>query len=66
MDRKSTRIFEDNEDCIQLTKNNTIHDRTEHIDVKYLKIVKNVKNDRIQVNSTASEDNIAYIMKTSL
>lgn len=55
-------VLEDNEGFVQLTKNNTFHDQTKHIDVKNQMIVGNVKNNRNQKDSIASKDNIAYMM----
>lgn len=62
MDKKPTCIFENNYVCTQFTEDNSLHDRTKHIDVKYRTIGDNVKNYRIQVESVAPEYNMADIM----
>jgi len=59
-------IFEDNQACIDYTKNSTNHPRTKHIDTKYHFIRDLVEQEIITLVPVKSADNIADILTKPL
>ena len=56
---RETTILEDNQSAICLAKNQSIHGRTKHIDIKYHFIRDAVEAGKIKLVYCASEDMIA-------
>lgn len=59
-------IFEDNQGCISLTKQNVINEKSKHIDVKYQLIVYNVQKGEIDVEYMPTVDMLADVMTKPL
>ncbi|XP_071051062.1 uncharacterized protein [Onthophagus taurus] len=59
-------IFEDNQSCIKLTKNDQLKKRTKHIDTKYHYIRDLVNKNKINIKYLPSEDMIADILTKPL
>ena len=59
-------IYEDNQSTICLAKNQQIHGRTKHIDIKYHFVCDLVEAGRIKVEYCASENMIADILTKGL
>lgn len=66
MDQNQIFIAVDNKDCICLTKNNTLSERTRHINDKFQVIMNNNRNGHVGVKGVASHDSVADIMTKSL
>jgi hypothetical protein len=58
--------FVDNQSSIQMSSNNTDHERTKHIDIKYHFIREHVKNNEIAVKWIATNEQIADIFTKPL
>ena len=56
---RETTILEDNQSAICLAKNQQVHGRTKHIDIKYHFIHDLVEAGRIKLTYCASEDMVA-------
>ena len=59
-------IYEDNQTTICLAKNQQVHGRTKHIDIKYHFVRDLVEAGRIKVEYCASENMIADILTKGL
>ena len=63
---QETTILEDNQSAICLTKNQQVHGRTKHIDIKYHFIRDMVEAGRIKLKYCASEDMVADMLTKRL
>ena len=63
---QETSILEDNQSAICLAKNQQVHGRTKHIDIKYHFVRDLVEAGRIKLTYCASEDMVADFLSTSL
>ena len=63
---RETTILEDNQSAICLAKNQSIHGRTKHIDIKYHFIRDAVEAGKIKLVYCASEDMIADMLTKEL
>ena len=63
---RETTILEDNQSAICLAKNQSIHGRTKHIDIKYHFIRDAVEAGKIKLVYCASEDMIADMLTKGL
>ncbi len=59
---RPTRIYEDNQGCIALSKNSSHHDRTKHIDIKHHFIHGKVEDKTLELVYCPSKQNIADIL----
>ena len=64
--KQPTTIFEDNQGCIAMTKNNVYHSRTKHIDIKYHFIRTEVENHKVTFVYKQTADMIADIFTKPL
>ncbi len=62
----ATSLFEDNSACIQLAKNPVQHQRSKHIQIKYLKIREYVSMGFVNIVKVTTQDNVADMMTKSL
>ena len=63
---QETVIFEDNQSAIHLAKNQQVHGRSKHIDIKYHFIRDLVEAGKIDLMYCASEDMVADILTKAL
>ena len=63
---QETTILEDNQSTICLTKNQQVHGRTKHVDIKYHFIRDLVEAERIKLIYCASENMIANLLTKGL
>ena len=63
---QETSILEDNQSAICLAKNQQVHRRTKHIDIKYHFIRDLVQAGRINLTYCASEDMVADMLTKGL
>ena len=63
---QETTIFEDNQSTICLAKNQQVHRRTKHVDIKYHLIRDLVEAERIKLTYCASKDMVADILTKGL
>lgn len=59
-------IYEDNQSCIKLTKNDSNHGRMKHVDIKYHFVKDQVEKGEIAVKYCKTEEMIADILTKSL
>ena len=64
--KEPTVIFEDNVAAEKLTKNNVLHGRTKHFEIKHHFIRETVENKTIQVQHLASTEMLADILTKAL
>ena len=60
--KEPTTIFEDNFGCECLTKDEVLHTRTKHIDIRYHKIRELVKDGTVAIESCPTEEMVADIL----
>ena len=63
---RETTILEDNQSAISLVKNQQVHGRTKHIDIKHHYICDIVETGRIKLIYCASEDMVADMLTKGL
>ena len=63
---RETTILEDNQSAICLAKNQQVHGRTKHIEIKYQFIRDLVEVGRIKLTYCASEDMVADMLTKGL
>ncbi len=63
---RETTILEDNQSAICLAKNQQVHGRTKHIDIKYHFLRDLVEAGRIKLTYCASEDMVADVLSKGL
>ena len=59
-------LLEDNQSCIQYTKNNTDHDKTKHIDIKFRLVCEQVKLGNISIAKIPTKNYVADLLTTPL
>ena len=59
-------IYEDNQSCIKLTKNDSNHGRMKHVDIKYHFVKDQVEKGEVAVKYCKTEEMIADILTKSL
>ena len=59
-------LLEDNQSCIEYSKNNTAHDRTKHIEIKYHLVREQILQENILVIKVPTKDNIADLLTKPL
>ena len=52
-------LLEDNQSCIQYSKNNTDHDKTKHIDIKYHLVREQIQQGNISIAKIPTKKNVA-------
>jgi hypothetical protein len=62
----STKIFEDNQGAIELTKNNKHHNRTKHIDIRHHFIRSHIDNCDVSIDYTPNDRQPADILTKPL
>jgi len=62
----ATPVGEDNVSCINLSKNDIVHRRTKHVDIRFHWIRDLVKNGTIKLFFISGLDNVADIMTKPL
>lgn len=66
LDRYSILIHVENQECLQVSKNNVLNERTKYVDVKKTLIIDNVKNGKRRLEYVSSEENTPDIMTEAL
>ena len=59
-------LLEDNQSCIQYSKNNTDHDKTKHIDIKYHLVREQVQQGNISIAKIPTKKNVADLLTKPL
>ena len=59
-------IYEDNQATIKISENDTHHDRTKHIDIKYHFIRDEIKNKLIKLEWVTTDKQVADILTKTL
>jgi len=59
-------LLEDNQSCIEYSKNNTAHDRTKHIEIKYHLVREQIQQENILVIKVPTKENIADLLTKPL
>ena len=52
-------LLEDNQSCIEYSKNNTAHDRTKHIEIKYHLVREQIQQGNIALAKVPTKKNVA-------
>jgi hypothetical protein len=55
-------VYEDNQATIKISENDTHHDRTKHIDIKYHFIRDDIKNKLIKLEWVTTDEQVADIL----
>jgi len=55
-------LLEDHQSCIQYSKNNTDHDKSKHIDIKYNLVREQVQQGNISVAKIPTQKNVADLL----
>ena len=63
---KATKIYEDNQAAISISKNHQYHGRAKHIDVKFHFVREQVTENHIELIYCKSEDMVADILTKAL
>ena len=58
--------LEDNQSCIQYSKNNIDHDKTKHIDIKYHLVREQVQQGNISIAKIPTKKNVADLLTKPL
>jgi hypothetical protein len=59
-------IFIDNKSVIQLSKNPVLHDRSKHIDLRFHFIRQSIKQGKVNIEYSRTEDQLADILTKPL
>ena len=59
-------LLEDNQSCIEYSKNNTSHDKTKHIEIKYHLVREQIQQENILVVKVPTKDNVADLLTKPL
>ena len=59
-------LLDDNQSCIQYSKNNTDHDKTKHIDIKYHLVREQVQQGNISIAKIPTKKNVADLLTKPL
>ena len=62
----AVRIYIDSQSAIQLSKNPVFHDRSKHIDTRYHYIRECIEEDRVNVASVGTAEQLADILTKAL
>ena len=59
-------LLEDNQSCIEYSKNSTCHDKTKHIEIKYHLVREQIQRENILVVKVPKKENVADLLTTPL
>jgi len=59
-------LLEDNQSCIEYSKNNTSHDKTKHIEIKYHLVREQIQQENIHVIKVPTKENVADLLTKPL
>ena len=59
-------LLEDNQSCIEYSKNNTAHDRTKHIEIKFHLVREQIQQGNIALAKVPTKKNVADLLTKPL